>query len=160
MEVVCQSLRRFLIVSLKKRYKYTEIFDTCLTIVTVCCVSNHFRRHICLLLFDKVAPIERTKAIDNLGVVLSFFFFFMDSVSIQFPSMTLQKRRPPRMDELVAVFSRPLFVDMTATKRDIHDEEFLLFADFMLAAGSEDGPVRKKRRMWSCQQLIELMEME
>ena len=58
---------------------------------------------------------------------------------------------------------------MTA-RRDIDDDgEFLLLAAFMLAAGSEDEPARKRRKMWSRQQLIErplrgehemLMEME
>ena len=38
-----------------------------------------------------------------------------------------------------------LFVNMTA-RRDINDDsEFLLLAAFMLAAGSEDEPARKRR---------------
>ena len=48
-----------------------------------------------------------------------------------------------------------MFVNMTARRRDIYDRDFLLLAGFVFAAGSEDGPARKRRKVWSLQQHIE-----
>ena len=96
------------------------------------------------------------------------------SLSEQHPSLTSRWRHEHwvlavRQSWTPSSLRHCLFVNMTA-RRDIDgDDEFLLLATFILAAGSEDEPARKRRWVWSRQQLTEkslrgehkvLMEME